>query len=305
MLTSSNVLNQLTVPAYDAGVSCPCRQRRPGADGPAPRGSSCAASPRCASSAGTADSSLLLPGCPRAELPLPAGVLGSAAALRASSTSDAREGWAARGWGAQAWADTAGRSAQWPGTQLHGAVGALTVQQTRTLGGTAGSLTFPWGRPLGHGWEMEQPAILQSNCRSGGWAAAVSRRREQAGVFQAGNRTCPLKRSFACRRCTASARLELQRLPGSATAPSESSTGACRSQASSGATHSGDHLVLCIPGSAAGGVSKLHPAAPACCRAPAGPLPPSRLPLPAPGPADAAALRGADALEAPPPGPPC
>jgi hypothetical protein len=77
--------------AYDGASSCPCRQRRPCAAGPALPGSSCAASLSSMSSAGPADSSLLLPRCLRTAPLLcagpPAGVLGSAALSSVSTSS--------------------------------------------------------------------------------------------------------------------------------------------------------------------------------------------------------------------------
>lgn len=72
--------------AHGRAFSCPCRQRRPGADGPASLGSRCAASSRCVSPAGTAASSLLPPRRLRTGAPLPSGVLGCGT-LRAASTS--------------------------------------------------------------------------------------------------------------------------------------------------------------------------------------------------------------------------
>ena len=77
---------------YNGAPTAACRRRRPGTDGPAPSGSSAAASlKQTPAAAATSPLLLLLPRCMRTKLLLPTGVLGSGTAW-AAATSAARAG---------------------------------------------------------------------------------------------------------------------------------------------------------------------------------------------------------------------
>lgn len=100
-----------------------CRKRRPGADGPAPPGT-CAVSLRCMSSAGSAASSLLLPGGLCLGPLLPVEVLGAAARWAASTSvgrQGRRRGREGRGrlWEVGPWASAPALRSDLQGSHLH------------------------------------------------------------------------------------------------------------------------------------------------------------------------------------------